>query len=44
MFEEKVEVQDHLPMSLELVQKADDPIQDRKKYRANMQYIYLMEF
>ena len=29
IFEEKAEIQDQYPLSLNLVQKADDPIQDR---------------
>ena len=31
IFEEKAEVQDQYPLSLNLVQKADDPIQDRNR-------------
>ena len=30
IFEEKTELQDQYPLSLNPVQKADDPIQDRK--------------
>ena len=30
IFEEKIEQQDQYPLSLNPVQKADDPIQDRK--------------
>ena len=31
IFEEKAEVQDQYPLSLNPVQKADDPIQDRNR-------------
>ena len=31
IFEEKAEIQDQFPLSLNPVQKADDPVQDRNR-------------